>query len=62
MSLSDQADFSLVNWLELAGSTRRRAEQLPPGAKRMRELDTALACEALARSRELRLRSSGELV
>jgi hypothetical protein len=61
MSLSDEADFSLVNWGDLADSTRRRAEELPPGAKRTRELDTALACEALAR-RELRLRSRGELV
>jgi hypothetical protein len=62
MSLSDEADFSLVNWGDLADSTRRRAEGLPAGAKRTRELDTALACEALARSRELRLRSCGELV
>jgi hypothetical protein len=62
MSLSDQADFSMVNWGDLADSTWRRAEELPPGAKRTREIDTALACEALARSRELRLRLSGELV
>jgi hypothetical protein len=62
MSLSDEADFSLVNWKDLADSTRRLAEELPPGAKRTRELDTALACEALARSRDLRLRSRGELV
>jgi len=59
--MSDDDDFSQVNWANLAILTRRRAEELPPGAKRNAEIDTALACEALAHSRDLRLGSLAAL-
>jgi hypothetical protein len=42
---------------QLASLMRRKADELAPGARRDAEIDTALACEALAHSRALRLRS-----
>jgi hypothetical protein len=57
MRLDDGIDFSEVDWDTLAGLMRRKADGLAPGARRDAEIDTALACEALAHSRALRLRS-----
>ena len=57
MRLDDDTDFSEVDLEKLAGLMRRNAEGLAPGARRDAEIDTALACEALAHSRALRLRS-----
>ena len=55
--LSDDVDFSTVNWSDQANVTRRHAEALPPGARRNAEIDRALACEALARSGDLLLQT-----
>ena len=57
MRIRDDIDFSEVDWEKLATLTRRNAEQLVAGAKRDAEIDAALACEALAHSRDLRQRS-----
>jgi hypothetical protein len=57
MRLDDGIDFSEVDWDKLAGLMRRKADRLAPGARRDAGIDTALACEALAHSRALRLRS-----
>jgi hypothetical protein len=55
--LSDDVDFSTVNWTDQAHMTRRYAEGLPPGDRRNAELDRALACEALAHSGDLLLQT-----
>jgi len=57
MRIRDDVDFSKIDWEELATLTRRNADQLEAGAKRNAEIDAALACEALAHSRDLRQRS-----
>jgi hypothetical protein len=57
MRIRDDIDFSEVDWKKLATLTRRNADQLEAGAKRDAEIDAALACEALAHSRDLRQRS-----
>jgi hypothetical protein len=57
MRLGDDIDFSEVDLEKLAGLMRRNADGLAPGAKRDAEIETALACEALAHSRALRMRS-----
>lgn len=56
MQLRDDMDFSTVNWSNQAFLARRHAETLPPGPKRSAELDRALACEALAHSKQTLLR------
>ena len=55
MQLSDDADFSTINWSNQAYLTRQHAEALPPGPRRNAEIDRALACEALAHSGQLLL-------
>lgn len=55
MQLRDDVDFSTIDWSNQACLTRRRAEALPPGARRNAEIDRALACEALAHSSQLLL-------
>jgi hypothetical protein len=55
LRLSDDVDFSTINWSDQAFMTRRYAEALPPGPKRNAEIDRALACEALAHSGDLLL-------
>jgi hypothetical protein len=55
LRLSDDVDFSTINWSDQAFMTRRHAEALPPGPKRNAEIDRALACEALAHSGDLLL-------
>jgi hypothetical protein len=57
MRIRDDIDFSDIDWEELANVTRRNADRLEPGARRNAEIDAALACEALAHSRNLRQRS-----
>jgi hypothetical protein len=57
MRIRDDIDFSEVDWEKLATLTRRNASLLEAGAKRDAEIDAALACEALAHSRDLRQRS-----
>ena len=54
--MRDDVDFSTINWSNEAFLTRRHAESLPPGPKRRAEIDRALACEALAPSKQLLLR------
>ncbi len=55
MQLRDDVDFSTINWSNQAFLTRRHAESLPPGPRRSAEIDRALACEALAHSKQLLL-------
>jgi hypothetical protein len=55
MQLRNDVDFSTINWSNQADLTRRRAEAQPPGPRRNAEIDRALACEALAHSRQLLL-------
>jgi hypothetical protein len=57
MRIRDDIDFSDIDWEELAALTRRNADRLEAGARRNAEIDAALACEALAHSRNLRQRS-----
>jgi hypothetical protein len=57
MRIPDDIDFSEVDWETIATLTRRNADLLEAGAKRDAEIDAALACEALAHSRDLRQRS-----
>jgi hypothetical protein len=57
MRLGDDIDFSEVDLKKLADQIRRKADGLAPGPRRDAEIDSALACEALAHSRALRLRS-----
>jgi hypothetical protein len=57
MRLRDDVDVSTINWTDQAHLTRRYAERLPPGTRRNAEIDRALACEAIAHSRNLLLRS-----
>jgi ABC-type branched-subunit amino acid transport system ATPase component len=61
MSLRDEVDVSRINskinWANQAHLTRRRAESLPYGWRRNAEIDHALACEAIAHSRDLLLRT-----
>jgi hypothetical protein len=57
MRIPDDIDFAEVDWEMLATLTRRNADQLEAGARRDAEIDAALACEALAHSRDLRQRS-----
>ncbi len=57
LRLSDDVDFSTINWTDQATMTRRHAEALPPGDKRNAEMDRALACEALAHSGDLLLQT-----
>jgi hypothetical protein len=57
MRLRDDVDVSTINWKNRAYLTRRYAEGLPPGAQRNAEIDRALACEALAHSRDLLLQA-----
>jgi hypothetical protein len=56
MRIRDDIDFSKIDWEELATLTRRNAGRLKAGARRNAEIDAALACEALAHSRNLRQR------
>ena len=60
LQLSDDVDFSTVNWTAQADLTRRYAEGLPPGDRRNAEMDRALACEALAHSGDLLLQTRVE--
>jgi hypothetical protein len=60
MRLSDDIDVSTINWTNQAHLIRRHAEALPPGAKRNAELDRALACEAIAHSRDLLLQTRAQ--
>jgi hypothetical protein len=57
MRISDDVDLSKVDLENLAGLIRRDAEGLAPGSRRDAEINVALAMEALAHSRNLRLRS-----
>jgi hypothetical protein len=61
MLLRDDADVSRINskinWANQAHLTRRYAESLPHGWRRNAEIDRALACEAIAHSRDLLLRT-----
>jgi hypothetical protein len=57
MRLSDDIDVATVDWEKQAHFARRHAEGLPYGSRRDAELDRALACEALAHSRDLLLRT-----
>jgi hypothetical protein len=57
LRLSDDVDFSTVNWTDHAHMTRRYAEGFPSGDRRNAELDRALACEALAHSGDLLLQT-----
>jgi hypothetical protein len=54
MRLRDHVDVSTIDWKKQAHLTRRYAESLPPGMRRSVEIDRALACEAIAHSREVR--------
>ncbi len=58
LPLSDDIDFSTVDWTDRANMTRRYAEGLPPGGRHNAEMDRALACEALAHSGDLLLLTS----
>ena len=53
MRLSDDADATKINWKNEASAIRRHAERLPPSARRVAEIDRALACEAHAHSGDL---------
>jgi hypothetical protein len=53
MRLRDDVDVSTIDWAKQAHLTRRYAESLPPGTRRSAEIDRALACEAIAHSREV---------
>ena len=55
MRLGDDIDVSSVNWTDQARLIRRFAEGLSPGVRRNVEMDRVLACEAIARSRDLLL-------
>ena len=57
MHLRDDVDLSTINWSNQAFLTRRYADSLPPGPRRNAEINRALACEALAHSKQLLLRS-----
>jgi hypothetical protein len=57
LRLSDDVDFTTVNWTDQAHMTGCYAERLSPGDKRNAELDRALACEALAHSGDLLLQT-----
>jgi hypothetical protein len=54
MWLRDDVDVSKIDWTKQAHLTRRYAESLPPGTRRSVEIDRALACEAIAYSRDVR--------
>jgi hypothetical protein len=54
MRLRDDVDVSTIDWNKQAHLARRYAESLPPGTRRSVEIDRALACEAIAHSREVR--------
>jgi hypothetical protein len=54
MRLRDDVDVSSIDWIKQAHLTRRYAESLPPGMRRTVEIDRALACEAIAHSRDVR--------
>ena len=58
MRFRDDFDANAVNWQTLAARASRYAQALPPGVKRNTEMDYALACGAMAQSRELLRRSS----
>jgi hypothetical protein len=58
MLLRDDVDVSSVNWSRQAYLTRHYAESLPYGWRRNAEIDRALACEAIAYSRDLLLRTA----
>jgi hypothetical protein len=60
MRLRDDVDFSTIDWRNQAHLTRRHAQELPPGARRDAEIDRALACEALAHSGDLLLRTGND--
>jgi hypothetical protein len=53
LRLQDDIDFATVNWRELAQQTLDYTHSLRPGVLRTAEMNVALACEALARSRDL---------
>jgi hypothetical protein len=53
MRLRDDVDLSMINLARQAYLVRSYAEGLPPGARRNAEIDRALACEAIAHSRNL---------
>jgi hypothetical protein len=57
MRLGDDVDLSTINWTSQAHLARRDAEALPAGPRRDAEIDRALACEALAHSRNLLLQA-----
>ena len=62
MQLRDDVDVSTINWANQAHLTRRYAESLPYGSRRNAEMDRALACEAIAHSRNLLLRTEAFMV
>jgi len=57
MRLRDDVDVSRINWANQAHLIRRHAENMPYGATRNAEFDRALACEAIAHSRDLLLKT-----
>jgi hypothetical protein len=57
MRIGDDIDLSQVDWEKFANEIWRDADALAPGARRDAQINIALACEALAHSRDLRLRS-----
>jgi hypothetical protein len=59
MVFRDDVDVSTVNWANQAQLTRRYAESLPHGWRRNAAIDRALACEAIAHSRNLLLHVAG---
>ena len=63
MVLRDEVDVSKINskinWANQARLARCYAESLPHGWRRNAEIDRALACEAIAHSRDLLLHVAG---
>jgi hypothetical protein len=55
--LRDDIDTTQIDWKRDAIALRRHVEKLPPGARQDAEIDRALACEALAHSADLLLRT-----
>jgi hypothetical protein len=54
MRLRDDVDVSSIDWIKQAHLTRRYAESLPSSTRRSVEIVRALACEAIAHSRDVR--------
>jgi hypothetical protein len=57
MRLRDDVDVSGIDWTNLVSLTRPDTEKLPLGARRNAEIDRALACEALAHSADVLLKT-----